>query len=139
VWIYQEFPHIQPNSLRITSCATQEYNCIAWAAGDNTRWWCNLPGYRWSNSCRNQTIESLITTFTEIGYEICDEARLEEGLDKVALYAKEGNWTHASRQLPDGRWTSKLGFGEDIEHATPEDLSGDLYGEVYCIMKKVRL
>ena len=37
-----------------------------------------------------------------------------------------------------GRWMSKLGKYEDIEHANPEDLSGGLHGEVHCIMRRTR-
>ena len=42
---------------------------------------------------------------------------------------------HAARQLPSGRWTSKLGFLEDIEHAL-HDLEGTEYGAVVLVMKR---
>jgi len=74
-----------------------------------------------------------------MGYEICTNAGLEVGFDKIALYGKDGEWQHASRQLANGKWTSKLGNEEDIEHATPKDLSGNLYGRVHCIMKRAKL
>ncbi len=43
--------------------------------------------------------------------------------------------THAARQLASGRWTSKLGKAEDIEHDL-HDLEGDLYGIVVLLMKR---
>lgn len=43
-------------------------------------------------------------------------------------------WTHAARQLPTGKWTSKLGRSEDIEHTTPEAVSGTTYGAMVCFM-----
>ena len=98
-----------------------------------------MPGYRWPNAPRNPMTESLIVIFAEIGYEIRDNDQLEDGFEKVVIYEKAGMWTHAARQLPNGRWTSKLGEYEDIEHSTPEDLSGDLYGEVHCITKRTKL
>jgi hypothetical protein len=42
---------------------------------------------------------------------------------------------HACRQLPSGRWASKLGPSEDIEHAL-YDLTGTAYGKVALIMKR---
>jgi hypothetical protein len=58
------------------------------------------------------------------------------GLEKVALYADaNGCPTHVARQLPNGRWTSKLGELEDIEHDLPA-LEGDLYGSVTLVLKR---
>jgi hypothetical protein len=37
-----------------------------------------------------------------------------------------------------GKWTSKLGNEEDIEHDTPESVAGGLYGDVVLIMKRKR-
>jgi hypothetical protein len=42
---------------------------------------------------------------------------------------------HAARQLPDGRWTSTLGPGEDLEHAL-HDLKGMVYGSVVLVLKR---
>ena len=134
-WIDDEFPSLD---YAVTSESDEDYNCIAWAIGHNDTWWSHLPGYRWIGH-RARGIESLIALFRELGYEECDDDAIESNYDKVALYAQDGLWTHAARQLISGRWTSKLGMYEDIEHATLEGLSGDLYGEVHCIMKKRRI
>ncbi|MFM7428637.1 MAG: hypothetical protein ACKO1F_01925 [Flammeovirgaceae bacterium] len=55
---------------------------------------------------------------------------------KVALYGKDGKWTHAARQLVSGKWTSKMGSCEDIEHLTPLVLEGEGYGYVFQVMKR---
>jgi len=34
-----DFPRLTPGNHRITSPPTPDYNCIAWANGDTTRWW----------------------------------------------------------------------------------------------------
>jgi len=138
MWIHDAFPGLSTDRYTITSSSSKDYNCIAWVAEDNTAWWSHLPGYRWPKVERSPKVESLVAVFTGMGYEACDSASLEDGYDKVAIYEKAGLWKHASRQLPNGRWTSKLGPDEDIEHATPNDLSGDLYGTVHCIMKRPR-
>jgi hypothetical protein len=54
----------------------------------------------------------------------------------VALYGNDLLYTHAARQLPGGRWTSKLGKAEDIQHDTPGVVAGGLYGNVVAIMKR---
>ncbi len=81
-------------------------------------------------------IEALERAFTALGYENSENDRLEAGFEKVALYHSSTFYTHAARQLPDGQWTSKLGRAEDIEHGSPEDLAGGVYGEVIRIMKR---
>ena len=132
MWIDDTFTGLD---YRITSESDGNYNCIAWALDRQDTWWSHLPGYHWMGQ-RGPSIESLIGLFRELGYEECASEAAEEGYDKVALYSQGGNWTHAARQLSNGRWTSKLGIYEDIQHTTIEGLSGDLYGEVHCIMKK---
>ena len=131
-WIGEEFPGIDH---KVTSEQDNSYNCIAWAAGFNDGWWSHKEGYHWIGE-RGAGIHNLIGMFGLLGYAECDSDAPEAGYEKVALYAKDGTWTHAARQLESGAWTSKLGIYEDIEHGSPQDLRGDLYGEVHCVMRK---
>lgn len=133
-WIDEEFPNID---YRITSEQDNLYNCVAWAAGFNNDWWSHLEDYRWIGE-RGPAIGNLVSLFITLGYEECESDSPDTDYTKVALYAKDGNWTHVSRQLPEGTWTSKLGELEDIEHRSLNDLSGDFYGEVHCIMRRRR-
>jgi hypothetical protein len=67
---------------------------------------------------------------------VCGQADLEPGFEKIAPFADaDGLPTHAARQLPGGRWTSKLGELEDIEHDL-NDVAGTAYGTVVQIMKR---
>jgi hypothetical protein len=43
--------------------------------------------------------------------------------------ATDGEPTHAARQLPNGKWTSKLGRWQDIEYEL-DGLVGKMYGTV---------
>ena len=54
---------------------------------------------------------------------------------RVAQATSDGEPTHAARQLPNGKWTSKLGRWEDIEHDL-EGLTGEMYGSVQQILKR---
>jgi hypothetical protein len=133
-WIDQQFPQASGKHA-ITSKQDDRYNCIAWAVQDDTEWWSHLAGYKWP-APRSPRIDSLVALFTALGFKRCAFSELESGWDKVALYQKEGLWKHAARQLPSGKWTSKLGPDEDIEHDDPACICGDSYGELHCIMQR---
>lgn len=131
-----DFPRLTPNNHRITSPASPDYNCVAWAAGDTQHWW--QPGVHWPRqfSPDDFGLGALEQAFLAIGYESCADDHLEPGLEKVALYGWGDMYTHAARQLPSGKWTSKLGSGEDIEHEMPDDVAGGLYGPLAGIMRR---
>jgi len=90
---------------------------------------------------REQTLEAFFAAFQTKGYERCDDSSLEIGFEKLAIYATpDGTPTHAARQLPNGKWTSKLGDLEDIEHDALESISGPEYGSAVAYMvRKSRL
>lgn len=133
-WIDTQFPKAS-GQYEVTSQEDGVYNCIAWAVNDQTEWWSHLPGYKWP-APRSPKIESLVAVFAALGYKRTTVIAFESGFEKVALYHKDGMWAHAARQLPSGKWASKLGPDEDIHHNNPECLCGDTYGEVHCLMKK---
>jgi len=74
--------------------------------------------------------------FSGLGFELCDNGVLEAGFAKIALYAKGGEFMHVALQSPQGKWSSKIGGLEDIEHDTLEVLQGDAYGYPKIFMKK---
>ena len=130
------FPRLTEQNHRITSPPSRDYNCIAWSAGDTERWW--QPGVYWpvETSPDDCGLDALIEAFRSLGFEECDEGHPEEGFEKVALYGGTFLYTHAARQLPDGKWTSKLGRSGDLEHDTPDDLAGGMYGEAHQFMRR---
>lgn len=132
----ETFPALTSENHRITSPPTPDYNCIAWSAHDETRWW--EPGRFWpvASPPNDYGIGVLIQAFVSLGYEECGSDGLEEGYEKVVLYGSALCYTHAARQLPSGKWTSKLGRAEDIEHDTPEAVAGPLYGDPIQFMRR---
>jgi len=134
----RDFPRLTPANHRITSPATAEYNCVAWAAEDTEHWW--QPGIFWLPNdwpAEDAGLGALERAFLAMGYLDCSmDARCELGFVKVALYGSGVFYTHAARQLSNGKWTSKLGEEVDIEHDTPENVAGGIYGEVVEIMKR---
>ena len=137
-FLHQRFPAL--GQFRITSPATSDYNCIAWAAADTGRWWWPNPFSYWPKEAPNQvTLSAFQAAFRSQGYEVCEDSSVEEGYEKVALYTLDGEPKHAARQLPNGRWTSKLGPWKDIEHETPESLEGPEYGMLAVIMRRLKI
>jgi hypothetical protein len=134
------FPNLQEKGYDLTSPETTFYNCIAWAAGDTSRWW--WPDYNdqyyWPTGIpRHETLQAFTYLFENIGYTVCEEANYEEGFEKVAIYVNDltGKPTHAARQVAFGRWTSKLGRSVDIEHDII-GVSGSIYGSIAVILKR---
>ncbi len=133
----RSFPRLTAGNHRITSPPTTDYNCIAWSAEDTGRWW--QPGVYWPIPAdpHDCWLGNLVEAFQSLGYLGCDNGSLDDSFAKVALYAKNLLfYTHAARQLPSGQWTSKLGRAADIEHDTPDDLMGGVYGEVLQFMRR---
>ena len=93
----------------------------------------------WPNEAPEQeTLYAFKEAYKSLGYEACESADLEEGYEKIAIFADEyDNPKHAARQLANGMWTSKCGDYEDIQHEL-EGLEGDKYGSVSCVMKRPR-
>ncbi len=133
------FPNLASVGYVPKSEQTRVYNCIAWSAEDASRVWQggNVDGYWPPGAVEGYGLESLLSAFAMLGYLICQDGKYEDGCVKVALYSnRAGRWTHAARQLADGRWTSKIGGLEDIIHKTPFALTGSDYGDVIHYMKR---
>ncbi len=131
------FPRLTPGNHRTTSPASPDYNCVAWAAGDTEHWW--QPGVFWPVPTEPDDfgLKTLQQAFAAQGYQGCGaDSGLDAGFEKVALFGAGAFYTHAARQLPSGKWTSKLGSAEDIEHDAPEVVAGGVYGEVFLIMRR---
>ncbi len=140
----QVFPNLFSEGYGVTSNEDELYNCIAWAAGEENQdqFWTPFDmghGYYWPPELKRDARISTFIRLYEIrgGYQPCDDAGLETGFEKIAIYAgSDGEVTHAARQTEDGNWTSKLGSWEDISHKSLAGLEGDCYGKVVQILKR---
>ncbi|MBP1678031.1 MAG: hypothetical protein H6Q20_2590 [Bacteroidetes bacterium] len=146
--LFNAFPKLlNDKDFKVTSNGTPAYNCIAWAYKIDNRWmWPNTGEYPFldgvhywpSEDILDCNVNNFIDAFKLKGYECCDSCQFEPGYRKIALYVKPGTTecTHAARELSNGCWTSKLGEYNDIQHGTVEAIENDVYGKVYCYMKK---
>lgn len=146
-WPAHELPNLTAATCDVTSPVTNRYNCIAWAAGEDFRWW-------WPDSMgiaywpppvpREVTMRAFWEAFQTLGYSLCYSSSLEDGLEKVAIFGSQDQFgtttpTHASLQLSSGKWSSKLGPFEDVCHEIPNDVSGPAYGVVVFYMSRPRV
>ena len=139
--IEEIFPALVKGGYQITSPVDKRYNCIAYATGDTANWWWLLPAdvkeVFWpAGVTRAETLTAFRDAFASVGFVLCENEDIEAGFEKIALFANDQHTPlHAARQKANGRWTSKLGEREDIEHAL-RDLVGEAYGTVVLIMKR---
>ena len=121
----------------VTSPECVYYNCIAWAAKEDIRWWePDIMGYYyWPEEIpRRYTVDAYMMAYGTLGYVVCKNEILEEGFEKIALYADSNKRPkHAARQLPDGNWTSKLGKSFDVRHEFI-----DKWSEIICRPDNIR-
>ncbi len=129
--LYSTFPKLRGATFEVRSPKTPDYNCIAFAANLTTAWWwpCTPDAFWPAHASDDETLETFKEMFAARGYSECETPDHEAGFEKVAIFEKGGEVTHAARQLPDGRWISKIGTNVDIVHELP-DLESDLYGKV---------
>ena len=136
---FKIFPRLVNGGYRVTSAPTSQYNCIAWAAARHDRWWWpdHPDGFWPPEAPPDETLGAFEAAFANLGYVRCNDDSLELCYEKIAIYASTaGVPTHAARQLHTGRWTSKLGHLEDIEHSSPDALISNCYGSPALIMRR---
>lgn len=136
--ILEAFPNINNGQLELTSPATPKYNCIAYAADDHHRWWWPDPDgicYWPPSAQRAVRLAAFQQAFETLGYKLTDNHDVEAGKQKIAIFCKDSLPTHASKQLSDGSWSSKLGKLEDISH-DKSGVEGATYGTITLVMER---
>ena len=137
------FPKLARGAYHVTSPADDSYNCVAWAAQDTSRWWwpdAEQTSYWPRIAPRTATLPAFVQAFNLLGYAVCATGDIEPGYEKIAIYSKRGGeLTHVAKQQANGRWTSKLGTAEDIEHDALDALRGTTYGDPVLFLKRKRI
>jgi hypothetical protein len=131
--IERHFPNLSLDNFKFTSLQTDEYNCVAWVIDKDDDW----IQFYYDNGNNDVRVSRYIEYFNSLGFTISNNPNLQEGVIKIAVYSDDSNeFKHVARQLPNGKWTSKLGDWEDIEHETAEVLLGKSYGSRLTIMER---
>lgn len=143
-------PHMESVTFDVLSKTDCGYNCVAWAAGDDTKIWSPavgvggklLGGYYWPKGVPLlPTVAATEAVFAREGFvqTSVEDVELEPGVEKVAIFGEDGMGlvTHAARQRPSGRWASKMGDYADIEHDLRDiEVEGPLVGVLRSVMRK---
>lgn len=137
--LIEQFPGLGRSHFRLTSPIDKAYNCFAWGATDTRNRWHPEPHntlYWPAGAPRGVGIAAFSAAYATLGFAPAEDSRLQPGVEKIALYvAPDGEVSHVARQLPSGRWTSKMGPMEDIEHDLPA-LEGERWGVVTVILAR---
>jgi len=116
--LYAQLPNLADDEHRITSPATDEYNCVAWVERDLDRWW--EPDFYWPPDAPepdgDDDLNCYIAMFQHLGFEPTESPDLEDGFTKIAIYAEGARFHHVAKQLPSGAWSSKAGRLHDVRH-----------------------
>jgi hypothetical protein len=143
-----DFPNLRKFGFKRTSEPAYP-NCISFVVGDNKRrWW---PGEYplWSPDYWPKAPSSTAETPNDATLEVfklglatenfveCNDGKWAPGFEKIALYGRGREITHAALQIAEDKWMSKLGGDEDIEH-TLDGLEGPLFGIVVAYLQRQR-
>jgi len=129
---------IQDNDFK--SVVTPRYNCVGFAIGD-PNWWDHVgeEGTTWpADLIGRGSLNDYLEVFQRHGFRTCDRAEgtvAVPGWENIAVFQEAGEFSHVAIQLASGRWISKLGDFEDIEHPL-EPMEGRFYGDVSTFMKR---
>jgi hypothetical protein len=142
----RKFPQLRRVRWEVSSVYDPKYNCAAFVFEDEQQnWWPSDPNtsgrdeYWPPDLPREETIENFVIALGRLGYERCEGGALEDGFEKVAIYAKNGREPkHLAKQLATGQWKSKMGQAWDIVHPTLEVIEGNIYGEVVQFLRRPR-
>lgn len=135
--IEDHFPKLREGGYQQTSPIDFNQNCFGFVLGFH-QWWETGEGSRWPKGLPDDTLAGWISVLEQHGFAISPDGSLQHGIEKVALYARDEEPLHVSRQATDGTWESKLGWGWDIKHNTLDSLEGDAYGTVTVFMQRSR-
>lgn len=139
-----DFPLLAGSGYLRTSDYDPSYNCVSHALGFCDRWTqppvMPSPFIFWPPGVMvSFALDAYVELFQHYGYTICSDGKPVELVEKIALYGDlYGQFTHVAKQLENGRWTSKLGAMEDIEHPDTIHVESDGYGEARIFMERDR-
>lgn len=73
------FPNLADEAFEILSPPSTRFNCVAYAAGDQTQNWDYEEDSYWPPwASRNDKLGNLVAVFAGLRYELCDDHRLEQ-------------------------------------------------------------
>jgi hypothetical protein len=118
-----------------------DYNCLAYALGDEKRWWEPPNGFEkyWPDGFNADTTVATAESIIRVsGFIVELQPSATPKTHAVAIYAQGNDWTHFAK-FSEGKWSSKLGEGHDVQDIQLQDLEGLIYGKVLKILARPQL
>jgi hypothetical protein len=142
---------VNVKNFRLMSSKDEKFNCFSWAI-QKSEWqneWVDRFSPLWPLTEEEyQKFEPPASaTYVEVArregfIKVKDPNKgelIENNIEKIALFSNSfGDFCHATRQLKNGLWTSKLGINWVIEHPL-RALEGHVYGKVVVIMQRRKI
>lgn len=138
----------------VTSGQSDDYNCLGWVVEQRIElaeaWWppgrspLTTAGTKWmahlpTDPTDPDTFAAFLAEFGFTRASTEEDGRLEDRIEKVVMYAKDGIPSHFARQRTDGTWCSKLGGLADVTHRGPGDAQCREYGEPMSFFLRARI
>lgn len=135
----RSFPNSLHEPFEITSPETANYNCLAWAMKDNSKWIECDEDYFWFDGIpRDNKLSTIISIFEKKGFQQTKNIEYEDNTELVALFTKDNiECSHLARQIGHQLWTSKLGSSFDVNHSL-RSIERGIYGNAVIFVKKER-
>lgn len=131
------FPRLRDTGYEQASPVDFNQNCFGYVLHRH-EWWEAGEGNCWPRGIADDSVTGWMRVLEQHGFATAANGSLQSGVEKIALYARDDEPQHVARQASDGTWESKLGWGWDIKHKTPDCLEGDAYGTVTVFMQRER-
>lgn len=128
------FPNLTEQNFFFKSLKTDDYNCAAFVLNIEDEW----IEFKDEYGNLDVNLQTYINYYKSKGFEEIDSIEIEDNKFKIAIYyIKESlEFKHVAFQIAKGKWKSKLGDWEDIEHENLETLFGSSYGNAVVYMRK---
>jgi hypothetical protein len=136
----KDYPYLKGNYTK-TSDETILYNCVAYVLGEYDKIYSSYEeeGIWIDGLEKTHTPKNYADFFKKIkGFEICKNADFDDKYEKIAIYGLEDEFLHVAIQLQNGKWSSKIGEYEDIEHNSLKAVGGGRYGYPIIFMQRLR-
>ncbi len=148
-FVKDELPNLNSNHVEWDSASlpSEDYNCMGMAVGV-LRWWQppDAPGLvtnprdYWPKSVEGDSlhVDAFVEAAKTCGFIPCENPDWDPLFEKIVLFHKLGEFTHAAVQISPDLWKSKFGNLSNFTYSLHEISGCNEYGDGRRYMKRAR-
>ena len=131
-----DFPHLTAQNHRATSPPSTDYNCVAWSAADTEHGW--QPGVYWPVGIEPDDYGLVCSHGSSRQWAMSPATVIASNPgSRKSRFMRPRHFTPTpGASFPTAAGRASSADSEDIEHETPNDLAGGVYGDVLQFMKR---